>query len=468
MKCNAIFEGGGVRGIGHIGAAYALEEHGYVFENVAGCSAGAIVAALIAVGYTTLEIKEILEDIDYLKFKHKNFLNKLGPLGKFINLYKYFGLYKTDYFQQWLSGLLEKKGKVVFGDIKTEDCLSGKCEYKLQVIASDITDKVPLVLPQDLRLFGIDPDEFSIAEAVRMSMGIPFFYRPYILKDSIGKEHFIVDGGLLSNYPIYLLDDNSSNPPYPTFGFKFVEKQINIKYYQTKLIDPDLINYIRLITTTALDGHDNQYISKSKGDLERTIAIPVMIDRNGKQKYINSTYFSISKKESKLLFGNGVVAAEKFLGAWDFEAWKLKFRNQGLEPNVEEICEQCFEQGIEQDSGKSVEESSEQDIEENSDLGLGQGLEEDSGQGFEVNLGQGSERVIVGDSEQSYEEGSKQGVEQDFGLGLGQGSEKSVEHGLERNIEENSEQSLKLDSERGIEGDLEESVKGNHERGVES
>ncbi|MCL2462167.1 MAG: patatin-like phospholipase family protein, partial [Defluviitaleaceae bacterium] len=41
-KCDGVFEGGGVKGIGLIGAVKAVEDAGYEFENVAGTSAGAI------------------------------------------------------------------------------------------------------------------------------------------------------------------------------------------------------------------------------------------------------------------------------------------------------------------------------------------------------------------------------------------------------------------------------------------
>ena len=55
-----VCEGGGVKGIGLAGAFSALEEHGYKPQNVAGTSAGAITAALIAAGYSAAEVKEII------------------------------------------------------------------------------------------------------------------------------------------------------------------------------------------------------------------------------------------------------------------------------------------------------------------------------------------------------------------------------------------------------------------------
>lgn len=58
LKADAVFEGGGVKGIGLVGAIAVAEEYGYRFVNVAGSSAGAIVAALLAAGYSAAEIKK--------------------------------------------------------------------------------------------------------------------------------------------------------------------------------------------------------------------------------------------------------------------------------------------------------------------------------------------------------------------------------------------------------------------------
>ncbi len=65
MKADAVFEGGGVKGIGLVGAVSEIEKAGYEFENMAGTSAGAIVAAMMAVGYSAGEIKKELEKLNY-------------------------------------------------------------------------------------------------------------------------------------------------------------------------------------------------------------------------------------------------------------------------------------------------------------------------------------------------------------------------------------------------------------------
>jgi NTE family protein len=44
VKVDAVFEGGGVKGIGFVGAVSEIEKSGYEFESLAGTSAGTIVA----------------------------------------------------------------------------------------------------------------------------------------------------------------------------------------------------------------------------------------------------------------------------------------------------------------------------------------------------------------------------------------------------------------------------------------
>lgn len=326
LKTDAVFEGGGVKGIGLVGAVYEIENAGYEFENLAGTSAGAIVASLLAVGYEAEEIKRELERLNYNDFKDEGLLDKLGIIGKGLSIGFEYGIYEGEYFEKWLERLLQAKGKTTFGDIKT-DYPEEKYKYKLQVIAADITDRKLLVLPSDLKYFGYDPDLFSISRAVRMSMSIPVFFEPVKLKDNSGRVHFIVDGGVLSNYPIWLLDDGTSNPSWPTFGFKLIEPD------KRKLKNPDRnpinnpISFLKAVMGTMMDAHDNYHISKAKGDYDRTIGILTVISLNSVDKEIKTTDFDITQDESYELFKNGVEAAQNFLKTWNFEEWKMKYRS---------------------------------------------------------------------------------------------------------------------------------------------
>ena len=57
LIADAVFEGGGVKGIALVGAVAVAEEKGYRWANLAGTSAGAIVASLLAAGYTGAEFR---------------------------------------------------------------------------------------------------------------------------------------------------------------------------------------------------------------------------------------------------------------------------------------------------------------------------------------------------------------------------------------------------------------------------
>ncbi len=325
IKANAVFEGGGIRGIGHAGAAGVFEEEGYTFESVAGSSAGAIIASLIAAGYTCAELKTIMENTDYLKFRQESFLDRLGVFGKLIEILFDYGIYSASYFENWLHGLLQKKGKTTFGDIRRSP-QPGDDGCRLHVTASDLTDRKLLVFPEDLSAFCDDPDRFSIAKAVRMSMSIPLFYEPVKWKDKRGKVHYIVDGGLLSNYPMWILDDGKSDPERPVFGFKFVDGPGGEAHRDTDKMN--VFSYLTSIVSTAVDSLDQRYISTSRGDFQRTVAISATVETEAGKKLLSATDFDVTREESAALYQNGREAAQMFLAGWDFQRWKAVYRNQ--------------------------------------------------------------------------------------------------------------------------------------------
>ena len=326
LKTDAVFEGGGVKGIGLVGAVYEIENAKYEFENIAGTSAGAIVASLLAAGYKSEEIKAELERLKYNDFKDEGLLDKLGVIGKGLSIGFEYGIYEGEYFEDWLDNLLRVKGKSTFGDIKTQYS-EDKYKYKLQVIAADITDRKLLVLPGDLKDFGYDPDQFSISRAVRMSMSIPVFFEPVKLRDNSGRTHYIVDGGVLSNYPVWLLDDGSKKPEWPTFGFKLVEPDKRAFKGPDRNPINNPISFLKAVMGTMMDAHDNYHISRTRGDFDRTIGIPTVVKINGREKEIKTTDFDITRDESHELFNNGAEAAQNFLKTWNFEDWKKNYRS---------------------------------------------------------------------------------------------------------------------------------------------
>jgi NTE family protein len=77
----AIFEGGGAKGITHLGAVKAMEDARLEIVGAAGSSAGAIVAALVAVGYRADELYDIVQGTDLLTRNNKTPVDLLGRVG---------------------------------------------------------------------------------------------------------------------------------------------------------------------------------------------------------------------------------------------------------------------------------------------------------------------------------------------------------------------------------------------------
>jgi NTE family protein len=219
LRADGVFEGGGVKGIAFVGALQAFEEAGYRWQNVAGTSAGAVASAMVAAGYTAAELREIMETrVEFRRMMDGGTLGKVPLLGSWLNLLIHEGFYRGDYFLGVMRTLLaEKVGKerVTFGDltlpkepIDSEEAYLGRFKYRLHVVASNITRNELMVLPQDVAKLGLDPDEFEVALAVRMSISIPYFFMPVRAAEaaSPGAKHWVVDGGLLSNFPIRYFD----------------------------------------------------------------------------------------------------------------------------------------------------------------------------------------------------------------------------------------------------------------------
>ncbi|MGE0772082.1 MAG: patatin-like phospholipase family protein [Cyclobacteriaceae bacterium] len=67
MKIGLALSGGGARGVAHVGVIKALEEIGIKFTHVAGTSAGSIVGALYAYGYSADEMFDIIKQVSIFR-----------------------------------------------------------------------------------------------------------------------------------------------------------------------------------------------------------------------------------------------------------------------------------------------------------------------------------------------------------------------------------------------------------------
>ena len=302
-----VFEGGGVKGIALVGAFSVLEERGYEPQNMAGASAGAIVAALLAAGYTAAELQEIIGGLDYYRFKDEAWEDRVPLAASSLSVLKDLGLYEGEAFSAWMRDLLEAKGVRTFGDLVRREDAELRYRYKAQVIASDVTERRLLVLPRDAPKLGItDPDDLGVALAVRMSMSIPIFFEPVkFANPQTGREHLIVDGGMLSNFPVWLFD--AEEPQWPTFGLKLVQTDPKAPIDGAPPAPRSgillVVDYLRSLVDTMMAAHDRLYIEEN--DFARTIAIDTL--------GVRTTQFDLSSERALELFESGRVAAEEFL-----------------------------------------------------------------------------------------------------------------------------------------------------------
>jgi NTE family protein len=300
-EADGVFQGGGVKGIALVGALIEFAERGWTnWVNVAGTSAGSIIASYIACGHDADDLEKLLRETPYPQFED------FGPGGKLLggslNLVRHHGLAHGEYFHRWFSEQTEGK---TFGDVKA----AGRT---LKLIAADVTHRELLVLPDDLsayRLAGssaaIDGDSFKVADAARMSMSIPYFFQPVELERiDTGKSATIVDGGMLSNFPVWLFDVEDRDPKRPTFGFRLVggkgvgggmQAVVNGLGWPVRL-GADMFH-------TAMEAWDKRFTSHST--YVRTCAVPA--------GSIGTTDFDLKPADQDWLLGSGRKAAGAFL-----------------------------------------------------------------------------------------------------------------------------------------------------------
>jgi NTE family protein len=323
MDADLVLEGGGVKGIGLAGAISVLEARGYAFRRVGGTSAGAIVGALVASGLDAVRLEGLMREVDYGKFQDKGLLDKFGRLGQGLSLLFEKGIYEGDYLRAWLTQQLDSLGVRTFRDLRLPDdgasALPESRRYKLVVMTSDVSRGQLVRLPWDYAEYGLVPDDQLVADAIRASMSIPFFFEPVKLKHREGHESVLVDGGMLSNFPVNVFD--APNPRWPTFGIKLSARAKALEGSIADVSGP--ISMTKAMIKTMTGFYDRIYIDDP--DIQaRTIFVDT-----GK---IQATDFDLTPEQRNTLFENGREAATKFFdGAdgqppWNWADYKKRFR----------------------------------------------------------------------------------------------------------------------------------------------
>jgi NTE family protein len=165
------------------------------------------------------------------------------------------------------------------------------------------------VLPDDLPG---DPNAFSVAEAVRLSMSIPFFFVPGRLGDAL-----IVDGGILSNFPLWIYDepDPRKPPAWPTFGFRLVDRR-----EQQVAEVRSVTDILGAMFKTMMYASDRHYLSqRNEGRV---------IDLDITKAGVKATQFNLGDEQKDRLYQIGYEGTRDFfLNQWD---WKEHLRVRGF------------------------------------------------------------------------------------------------------------------------------------------
>jgi NTE family protein len=300
IEADGVFQAGGVKALALGGALLGFAERGVGrWARVAGAGSGALVAAYLACGRDPYDTEQRLRSAPYPRFADH------GPGGRVLggawNLIRRAGLARSDYVRSWLA---EQFGGRTFGSLPSDGV------SRLKLLAADVTRRQALILPDDLPKYRspaggpIDADSFPIAEAVWLSMSVPYFFEPGVLvHHETGHASAIVGGGLVPA-PDWIFDSAQQDARRPTFAIRVAENPRAAQRGRRRRFAADILQM-------ALEAWDARVASPSSGS--RTCVVSV--------GEIDATDFGLTPLEQTELVERGRRAARRFLDSFDLEEY---------------------------------------------------------------------------------------------------------------------------------------------------
>ncbi len=317
MKAYGIFSGGGVKGAALAGCLAAAEQQGVRFVGHGGTSAGSIIALLAAVGYNGTELaKFLVEELDFrsllddagvrlrrarneirqmsvalrsggwpakffaVNFRGPHLLRMLGPC---LGLYP--GRKLREFLRQRIihkRPALAEHADITFEHLQQVGCLPVK------IVAADLTQRRPAVFSHGRTDYGT-----SVLDAIRASTSYPFAFEPVCLN---GRR--LVDGGLSSNLPVFLFEQEYRQFRIPALAFDLQAPTGDGGR------DYDLCRYGHDLLATALESSNDLLRRVLRGVHHIAVPTPPGID---------TLDFALSRDDRRRLFDAGHTAATEAL-----------------------------------------------------------------------------------------------------------------------------------------------------------
>jgi predicted acylesterase/phospholipase RssA len=183
-----VIGGGGNKGIIVLGVLQYYYEKGFLslehIETYVGTSVGAAINLLLVSGYTPMEI--------FFQIKQENSAFNLEDLNDVSTIMKKMGLMSIKKFVNRISENIEKK----LGFIPTLLELHNLSKKNFVVCVCNVTK-----MQQEYYSHENKPN-LSCIDAVKMSCNIPVIFQALQYN-----EEYVVDGGLMNNFPLEYVDD---------------------------------------------------------------------------------------------------------------------------------------------------------------------------------------------------------------------------------------------------------------------
>lgn len=259
-------------------------------------------------------------------------------LDEFVDL----GLHPGEAVYRWLSTTIARMGIISAADLERRmttcpaglrtregDDLRGAAAqlFRLAVITVDLRTETRLELPRMAKLLWARPEDVDPAWFVRASMSVPLFYAPVRISPipqgeaaarrwealtgytgPVPDECTLVDGGLISNFPIDVFHRRQKRAHNPTFG---------VKLAPFRGANPPISHVHDLLGAcfrAASHSRDDDVILRNP-DFKALVAV---IDTAG----FNWLDFSMSPAQKLALFTRGAAAAGRFLQGFDWPRYK--------------------------------------------------------------------------------------------------------------------------------------------------